>query len=142
MIKSNISWECSECIQNKRRSLVRDISSDDKINPDEDESFTIGDIMRKIRENREKVARDMQIFLKEVGQTLQFMSDSFDEMKQKNKLIRKKWKTSRKYVAHNRIKLLEERVEDLDQEGTNGNILLTNVPSQKSEKYRDGTKTC
>ncbi|XP_044757739.1 uncharacterized protein LOC123315900 [Coccinella septempunctata] len=139
MAKSNITWECTECTQNKRRSIVREISSDDEDNPDEDERITIGDIMREMRSNHERVTMDMQIFRREVTQTLQFLSDSFEELKQENKLIKEKLEGEQKKlnIANARIKVLEERMDEIEQASRNRNIILTNVPTQESENTNE-----
>lgn len=139
MVKSNISWECKECTKNRRQSIIREMSSDEEDNADEDEKVTIGDLMREMRSNHERVTKDMQIFRREVSQTLQFLSDSFEELKQENKLIKEKLKEEQKKldIANTRIRALEERMEEIEHESRNKNIILTNVPTQESENTKE-----
>ncbi|KAL3286313.1 hypothetical protein HHI36_000822 [Cryptolaemus montrouzieri] len=125
------SWICNGCKESTltRKSILvhtgtdDDISDDDENGGDSKYQYTITDVIAHIKQNHNSLSNELKSFKKKLSslqESIQFMSNSFDELQKENKEI-KRWleEESRDlHKAKKRISELEGKIDSIEQEKT------------------------
>lgn len=130
--KDDKTWKCHSC-EVVRRSFIPDPEVTDEYPSGCDVS--LADIMKQLK--RMEVAHKSEIG--EIKQSLQFMSDSFEEIRSENKLLNELTRKLDTELVRSRTRIvgLENRVSILEQELRSRNIVIMNVPRVKDESVKD-----
>ncbi|KAK9884159.1 hypothetical protein WA026_005111 [Henosepilachna vigintioctopunctata] len=77
--------------------------------------------------------------VRSIQESIEFMSDRFEELQKENKMMQKLLKEEKqeREKACEKIEKLEERVMRLEQEKCNKNLIINNVPFKKEEKTEE-----
>ncbi|KAL3284328.1 hypothetical protein HHI36_018492 [Cryptolaemus montrouzieri] len=111
IVETDSSWRCQKCLKNMRNqlSLVMKMAREVETDPENDES-AIADVIEEMRKNHNALTNSMEKFRSEIQKSLQFLCDSFGEMKKLDENRREMNK------ANKQIQNLEESLEQLKQE--------------------------
>ncbi|KAK9876370.1 hypothetical protein WA026_012679 [Henosepilachna vigintioctopunctata] len=154
LINEDKNWICRICEKNKntRRSIIKPkyVTSADQISEEESgtehapsqKKFTLEDVNKIMQRNHDSLKSEMKGFKKdilELQHSVQFLSDSFEELQRENKSVKRLLEEERKDLnkANTRISYLEEKLEIIDQEKRERNIMIMNAPIQENENTQD-----
>ncbi|KAL3269767.1 hypothetical protein HHI36_008827, partial [Cryptolaemus montrouzieri] len=108
--KSNIEWQCNECKQRGRRSvIVPSENSEDETEGDNmvETSYIFGNIINQLQKNHLKVTKDLAKFKNDIQASIHFLSNSFEAIKAENAKMKNLLERERQELgrANERIKL-------------------------------------
>lgn len=130
--KDDKTWRCHAC-QVVRRSFIP--VAEDANDSSSGGDVSLADIMNQLR--RMEISHKNEI--NDIKQSLQFMSDSFEELKREYKVLHVSTGRldSELKKSQTRMVGLENRVSHLEQELRSRNVVIMNVPREKDEVVKD-----
>lgn len=130
--KDDKTWRCHAC-QVVRRSFIPDSEAASESSSGSDVS--LADIMNQLR--RMEISHKNEI--NDIKQSLQFMSDSFEDLKREYKVLHDSTGRldSELKKSQTRMVGLENRVSHLEQELRSRNVVIMNVPRERDEVVKD-----
>lgn len=151
LITDNQVWVCRDCQNSRSSSSRRSIvvhdepENSESENVEEGEEFqdcTIADIMKQLRFNHENMKSELKTLKNDIviiQQSMQFLSDSFDDIQRENISMKKRLMEQEELNAHTgeKVRILEDRIVALEQEKRERNLIVTNIPVEEEKNTNE-----